>query len=454
MKLIIGGMVYYNGKLENLDILIEKEKIFGIGKFSTENKEIIDATGLLILPGGIDTHVHFNDPGFTHREDFESGSKAAVSSGITTVIDMPCTSIPQIKNRESFYKKVEEIKNKSYADYALYGGVTGDMVRDKKFKDIEDLYSEGVVGFKIYSYSSAPYFEHLSYGEMYELFKYFKKEDILFTLHAEDFSMINHYMELAQREKNLSQGERWILARPYLAEVISILTSSRLIKDTNLRLNITHISTSEGVKIVKQRKDEGVKITCETTPHHLLLTQDDLIKNPKLVKTSPPVRCYENRELMWKFLNEGFIDGVCSDHFSGEWESEKNREDIFEVAAGISGIDTIYPLIFSEGVMKGRISINKFVEVLSENPAKIFKLYPRKGKIDIGFDADLVFIDKNKVWEIKSEKFFSKGKYTPFENWKIYGKVVKTMIRGEIVFDEHKGFLVEKGFGKFIKRFD
>lgn len=454
MKLIIGGMVYYNGKLENLDILIEKEKIFGIGKFSTENKEIIDATGLLILPGGIDTHVHFNDPGFTHREDFESGSKSAVSSGITTVIDMPCTSIPQIKNRESFYKKVEEIKNKSYADYALYGGVTGDMVRDKKFKDIEDLYSEGVVGFKIYSYSSAPYFEHLSYGEMYELFKYFKKEDILFTLHAEDFSMISHYMELAKKEKNLSQGERWILARPYLAEVISILISSRLIKGTNLRLNITHISTSEGVKIVKQRKDEGVKITCETTPHHLLLTQDDLIKNPKLVKTSPPVRCYENRELMWKFLNEGFIDGVCSDHFSGEWESEKNKEDIFEVAAGISGIDTIYHLIFSEGVMKGRISINKFVEVLSENPAKIFKLYQRKGKIDIGFDADLVFIDKNRVWEIKSEKFFSKGKYTPFENWKIYGKVVKTMIRGEIVFDEHKGFLVEKGFGKFIKRFD
>lgn len=454
MKLIIGGMVYYNGKLENLDILIEKEKIFGIGKFSTENKEIIDATGLLILPGGIDTHVHFEDPGFIHREDFESGSKAAVSSGITTVIDMPCTSIPQIKNRESFYKKVEEIKNKSYADYALYGGVTGDMVRDKKFKDIEDLYSEGVVGFKIYSYSSAPYFEHLSYGEMYELFKYFKKDDILFTLHAEDYSMISHYMELAKKEKNLSQGERWILARPYLAEVISILVSSRLIKDTNLRLNITHISTSEGVKIVKQRKDEGVKITCETTPHHLLLTQDDLIQNPKLVKTSPPVRCYENRELMWKFLNEGFIDGVCSDHFSGEWESEKNKEDIFEVAAGISGIDTIYHLIFSEGVMKGRISINKFVEVLSENPAKIFKLYPRKGKIDIGFDADLVFIDKNRVWEIKGEKFFSKGKYTPFENWKVYGKVVKTMIRGEIVFDEHKGFLVEKGFGKFIKRFD
>ncbi len=295
---------------------------------------------------------------------------------------------------------------------------------------------------------------NISYGEMHELFKYFKKEDILFTLHAEDYSIINHYMELAQKEKNLSQGERWILARPYLAEVISILVSSRLIKDTNLRLNITHISTSEGVKVVRQRKDEGVKIYCETTPHHLLLTQDDLIKNPKLVKTSPPVRCYENRELMWKFLNEGLIDGVCSDHFSGEWESEKNKDDIFEVAAGISGIDTIFPLIFSEGVMKGRISLNRFVEVLSENPSKIFKLYPKKGKIEIGFDADLVFIDKNRVWEIKGEKFYSKGKYTPFEGWKVYGKVVKTMIRGEIVFDEHKGFLVEKGFGKYIKRID
>lgn len=454
MKLITGGMVYYNGKVENLDILIDKEKIVGIGKFPTENKEIIDATGLLILPGGIDTHVHFNDPGFTHREDFESGSKAAVSSGITTVIDMPCTSIPQIKNKESLYKKLDEIKDKSYVDFALYGGVTGDMVRDKKFKDIENLYSEGVVGFKIYSYSSAPYFENLSYGEMYELFKYFKKEDFLFTLHAEDYSLIKHYMEIAKKEKNLNEGERWILARPYIGEVISILVSSRLIKDTNLRLNITHISTSEGVKIVKERKDQGVKIFCETTPHYLLLTHEDLIKNPKLVKTSPPVRCYENRELLWNFLKEGLIDGVCSDHFSGEWESEKNKEDIFEVAAGISGIDTIYPLIFSEGVMKGRITLNKFVEVMSENPAKNFKLYPNKGKIQIGFDADLVFIDLNRIWEIKGKNFYSKGKYTPFENWKIYGKVVKTMIRGEIVFDENKGFLVEKGFGKFIKRVD
>ncbi|MCX8094729.1 MAG: dihydroorotase family protein [Caldisericia bacterium] len=454
MKIISGGMVFYNGELKNLDILIEKEKIIGVGKFSTENKEIIDATGFLILPGGIDTHVHFEDPGFTYRDDFETCSKAAISSGITTVIDMPDTSIPQIKNVESLNKKLNAIKNKSLVDYALYGGITGDIIRNKKFKDIEDLYSEGIVGFKIYGYTSSPYFEQISYGEMYELFKFFKKEDLLFTLHAEDYSIINHFMELAKKEKNLSEGERWILARPYLAEVISILVSSRLIKDTNLRLNITHISTSEGVKIVNQRKNEGVKITCETTPHHLLLTQDDLIKNPKLVKTSPPVRCYENKELMWKFLSEGMIDGVCSDHFSGEWEKEKNKDDIFEVAAGISGIDTIFPLIFSEGVMKGRITLKKFVDVMSENPAKIFKLYPRKGKIDIGFDADLVLIDKNRVWEIKGEKFYSKGKYTPFEGWKIYGKVVKTILRGEIVYDEHKGFLVDSGFGKFIKRID
>ncbi len=454
MKLIIGGMVYYNGKIENYDILIDKEKIVGIGKFESVGKEIIDATGLLILPGGIDTHVHFCDPGFTYREDFETGSKAAVSSGITTVIDMPCTSIPQVKNRESLYFKLNEIKNKSYCDYALYGGITGEMVRDKKFKDIEELYSEGVVGFKIYSFSSAPYFENLSYGEMLELFKYFKKDDILITIHAEDHSIINHYMEIAQKEENLSEGEKWILARPYLAEVISILVSSRLIKDTNLRFNVTHISTSEGVKIVKERKEEGLKIRCETTPHHLLLTYDDLIKNPKLVKTSPPVRCFENRELMWKFLKEGFIDGVCSDHFAGDWEKEKNKENIFEVAAGISGIDTIFPLLFSEGVMKGRISINRFVEVISENPSKFFKLYPKKGKIDIGSDADLIFIDKNRVWDIKGESFYSKGKYTPFEGVKIYGKVVKTIIRGELVYDEQKGFLVEKGFGKFIKRID
>ncbi|MBC7194360.1 MAG: dihydroorotase family protein [Caldisericia bacterium] len=454
MKLIVGGMVFYNGKVENYDILIDKEKIVGIGKFQTEGKEIIDATGLLILPGGIDTHVHFCDPGFTYREDFESGSKGAISSGITTVIDMPCTSIPQIKNKDALFVKLNEIKNKSFCDYALYGGITGDMIRERKFKDIEDLYSEGVVGFKIYAYTSAPYFESLNYGEMLELFKYFKKDDIIYTLHAEDYSITKHFMDIAQKEKNLSEGEKWIFARPYLSEVISILVASRLIKDTNSRLNITHISTSEGVKIVKEGKEKGLKIRCETTPHHLLLTYDDLIKNPKLVKTSPPVRCYENRELMWLFLKDGSIDGVCSDHFAGEWEKEKDKENIFDVAAGISGIDTIFPLIFSEGVIKGKITLNRFVEIMSENPAKFFKLYPQKGKIDIGSDADLVFIDKNRVWEIKGENFYSKGKYTPFEGKKVYGKVVKTMIRGEIVFDENKGFLVDKGYGKFIKRID
>lgn len=452
MKIITGGMVYYNGKLENLDILIEKESIIGIGRFSTEGKEIIDATGLIVLPGGIDMHVHFNDPGFTHREDFETGSKAAISSGITTVVDMPCTSIPQIKNRESLLIKLDSIKNKSFCDYALYGGITGDMVRDSNFNDLIELHNEGVIGFKIYGYSSAPYYENLSYGEMYELFKFLKKEDILFTIHAEDFSIIEHFMEKTKKDKNLKGGEAWIKARPYIAEPISIWNSSRLIKDTNLRLHIAHLSTSEGAKIVKERKNEGVKISCEVTPHHLLLTYDDLIENPILVKTSPPVRCYENRELLWKYLENGTIDSVASDHFSGEWSSEKNKENIFDIASGISGIDTIFPLIFSEGVMKKRITIKRFVEIISENPAKILKISKNKGAIETGKDADLVFIDLKRKWKIRGEKFYSKGKYTPFENYEISGKVVKVFLRGEIAFDENKGFLVESGYGKWIKR--
>ncbi|HQP00130.1 MAG TPA: dihydroorotase family protein, partial [Caldisericia bacterium] len=179
MKIITGGMVFYNGKLENLDILIEKESIIGIGKFQSEGKEIIDATGLIILPGGIDMHVHFNDPGFTNREEFDSGSKAAISSGITTIVDMPCTSIPQIKNKKSLFIKLDSIKNKAFCDYALYGGITGDMVRESNFNDLLELYDEGVIGFKIYGYSSAPYYEHLTYGEMYDLFSFLKNRDIL-----------------------------------------------------------------------------------------------------------------------------------------------------------------------------------------------------------------------------------------------------------------------------------
>lgn len=452
MKIITGGMVYYNGELQNLDILIDKESIISIGKFSLDGKEIIDATGLMILPGGIDMHVHFNDPGFTDREDFETGTKAAISSGITTIVDMPCTSIPQVKNKENLYIKFNSIKNKALCDYAFYGGITGDMVRDSNFKDLIELYDEGVIGFKIYGYSSAPYYEQLSYGEMYELFSLLKKEDILFTIHAEDYSIITHFMEKVKKDKKLKGGEAWIKARPYLAEPVCVWNSSRFIKDTNLRLHIAHISTSEGVKIVKERKEEGVKISCEATPHHLLLTYEDLISNPKLTKTSPPVRCIENKELLWKYLEKGVIDCVASDHFSGEWKKEKDQENIFKIASGISGIDTIFPLIFSEGVIKKRISLKKFVEVMCENPAKILKINKNKGGIDIGKDADLVFIDIKRKWKIKGEKFYSKGKYTPFENYEVFGKVIKTILRGEIVFDENRGFLVEGGFGKWIKK--
>jgi len=452
LKIITGGMVFYNGKLENLDILIEKESIIGIGKFTLEGKEIIDATGLIILPGGIDMHVHFNDPGFTNREEFDTGTKAAISSGITTIVDMPCTSIPQIKNKKSLFIKLDSIKNKAFCDYALYGGITGDMVRESNFNDLLELYDEGVVGFKIYGYSSAPYYEHLTYGEMYDLFSFLKNRDILFTIHAEDFSIIDHFMEKVKKDKNLKGGEAWIKARPYLAEPISIWNTSRLIKDTNLRLHIAHISTSEGVRIVKERKEQGVKISCEVTPNHLLLTQDDLISNPKLVKTSPPVRCYENKELLWKYLEDKIIDCVASDHFSGEWKSEKDKDDIFEIASGISGIDTIFPIIFSEGVVKKRISIKRFVEVMSENPAKISNISKNKGGIEVGKDADLVFIDLKRKWNVKGNLFYSKGKYTPFENFEIFGKVIKTILRGEVVFDESRGLLIEGGYGKWIKR--
>lgn len=451
MKIIMNGMVYYNGKLENLDILIDKEKIIGLGKYSTEGKEIIDATGLIILPGGIDMHVHFNEPGFTDREDFETGSMAAISSGITTVVDMPCTSIPQVINKEALYKKLEVIQNKSLCDFALYGGITGEMVREKKFEDILDLYDEGVTGFKIYTYSSAPYFEHLTYGEMHDLFSFFYKEDFLIINHAEDFSIVKHYTDKMIKEKKFD-GEAWLKARPYLAEVIAVTNSLRLIRDTNLRLHIAHISTSEGVRIVKRGKEEGIKVSCEVTPHHLLLTREDLIENPKLVKTSPPVRCYENRELLWRYLKEGIIDAVASDHFSGVWEKEKNKENVFEIASGISGIDTIYPLIFSEAVIKEKFSIKRFVEITSENPSKILKINRSKGGIDIGKDADLVFIDLRKKWKIDSKKFFSKGKYSPFDGYEVFGKVVKTMLRGEVVFDESRGFLKKSGFGKWIKR--
>ena len=451
MKLIKNGMVFFEGKLNNHDILIDGERIVGIGEFNPDGKEIIDATGLLILPGGIDMHVHFNDPGYTHRETFKTGSMGAASSGITTVVDMPCTSIPQVRDVKSLHEKLNVISKESFVDFCLYGGVTGEEVRKGEFSKLKEQWEEGVIGFKIYGYSSAPTYERVSYGEMKELFSFASDFDALFTIHAEDFSLVDHFTRLMLKEGR-KDALAWIQARVYEAEPLCIWASSRIAMEEGVRLHIAHLSTGEGGIIIKERKEEGAKITVETTPHYLLLSEEDLLRDPIKVKTSPPVRGEWDRETLWELLKDGIIDAIASDHFSANWEKEKLKENIFEVGAGISGIDTIFPLIFSEGVMKGKITLKRFVEVISENPAKIVHIYPRKGRLFPGSDADLVFIDTKRKWKIKGENFFSKGKYTPFEGREIFGKVVKTMIRGEVVFDLERGFLVEPGFGKWIKR--
>lgn len=451
MKLIRGASVFFNGRLEAYDILINGEKILGIGKFDPDVKEIIDARGLIVLPGGIDMHVHFNDPGYSHRETFKTGSMGAASSGITTVVDMPCTSIPQVRDLDSLYKKLNVIEKESFVDFCLYGGVTGQEVRKGELNKIKEQWEEGVIGFKIYGYSSAPTYERVSYGEMKELFSFSSEFNPLFTIHAEDFSLVDHFTKIMIKEGR-KDTLAWIQARVYEAEPFCIWASSRIAMEEGVRLHIAHLSTGEGGVIVNERKEEGVKITVETTPHFLLLTEEDLLRDPLRVKTSPPVRGEWDRETLWEFLKDGVIDTVASDHFSASWEKEKKKEDIFEVGAGISGIDTIFPLIFSEGVVKGKISLKRFVEVMSENPAKILHIYPRKGTILPGSDADLVFIDMKRRWKIEGKNFYSKGKYTPFEGWEVIGKVVRTMIRGEVVFDIDRGFLVEPGFGKWIKR--
>ena len=438
------GLICFPGENDpfKADLKIEKGKISQIGH-ELKGDKVIDAKDLYVLPGGIDPHVHFNEPGFTEREDFHSGSRTAVAGGITTVVDMPCTSNPPITNMKNLKEKLAVIEKKSVVDFGLFGGVSSQSYNKSLKEEMEKL-AAYVLGFKTYFISGMDSFQSLNHYQFLTVLRKAKHLKKPILLHAEDRNYVS-FAEIVQRKRG-SEWENYYESRPEIAEIIAVNNAVSLAKKADADLHIVHLGTAEAALCIK----DFPNITGETAPHYLEFSLADLKRIGGALKTAPVVKKIANKAKLWELLKRGVIDFVASDHAPAP-KRMKNTGSAWTDYSGIPGTTTLLPYIFSEGYMKRRLSLRRFLAIISENAARRYGLYNRKGSVTIGKDADLVLIDPRQNWQIKGEKFYSKGKITPFQNMLLQGRINKTIIRGEIVYDEKKGIVQSPGFGKFLK---
>lgn len=426
-------------------IAVDEGKIVSIRKdpLLPPADSIIDASKRVVMPGAIDAHVHVYLPGFL-RETFETGTKAAAVGGVTTIIEMPSAEKFLTTTVKNFKKKKTIGEKEAVVDFALHAG---EIQEEKDFREIVDLVRTGAAGFKI-TMGGGPTAVKND-GIMFESFKRISEAKSVAIVHAE-----NHQLYEFLRNKAIQRGDNdplaYSLSRPNIVEAEAILRAILFAKFAGNKLHVAHVTTKEGVELVRNAKENRQSVTAEVTPQALLLNKKDYEKNKHYIIMDPPVRGKADNLALWKALDDDTIDCIVTDHCAySKKEKDVGLKNIWDTPPGVPGLETVIPLLLSEGVGKKRITLTRLVQLCSENPAKIFGLYPRKGVIRVGSDADLMIVDLKRRDVIRAAQFQCIGEFTPFENWKIKGKPVLTLVRGQVIA-ENGNIVGKPGYGKFI----
>jgi len=433
---------YVNKEIVECSIAIEKGKIFKIGKEANMPKaELkIDLKGLLVLPGLIDAHTHLRDEGKAYKEDFHSGTAAAAAGGITTVLDMPNNN-PVTMSPETLKNRMKVAERKIVVNVGFFSEFP------KNMKEIGEIIAEGALAFKLFMAEQVGGLNIDDEDALQKAFGIVKRLGAPTAVHAEDGVLL----EKAKKElKSLGRNdiEAFLEAHSEGVEEKAVKRLLNIVKRTGVRLHFCHISTEKSLNAIVAGKKSGMQITCEATPHHLLLTEDNLKKVGTLALTVPPVREKHHSEALWKGVLNGWIDILSSDHAPHTLE-EKKAKNVWDVKVGIPGLETMLPLMLTM-VKNEKLSIAHLVRLLAEKPAEIFNL-EGKGSVKDGNDADLVVVDLKRKFKIDSSKFHSKAKYSPFDGWSVEGKPVKTFVNGKLIMEEDE-IVADAGSGKIIRR--
>ena len=439
---IKNGLMVLPSGITQGSLVVDDGKIIGIVK-SGEPKadQVIDATGKVVLPGMVDMHVHLRDPGFPERENFESGTRAAAAGGVTSVIDMPNT-VPATVTVEAFGDKKRIVGAKSLVDYGFIGGA-GEIPSD----DIIGMAKEGATAFKSLLIAR---FKELAASD-YTLYKHMQLLGELerpLLVHAENGDLVDKFMEEA-----IASGRTDPMAhcdfRPAIAEIEAVMRCITLAAETECHLHICHMSSGDAVDIVEWAQGTGQLVTAETSTNYLLFNKDAMNERGPYAKVDPPLRSKDDQLRLWEALNEGTIDVLASDHapYTKE-EKELGFKNIYDAPSGGVVIETTLPLML-DAVNHDKISLERLVEVFSTNPAMINGLYPKKGDLMLGSDADIVIADMDMPFHIKGENLKTIQKITPYEGMKGKGMPVMTLVRGQVVY-ENGQVIGKPGYGSFL----
>ena len=426
--IIKNGSCYINGKLEQTDIAINNGKIEKIGKLSLNSSKVFDATDKIVLPGIIDTQVHFREPGSTDREDLESGSRAAVLGGVTSVFEMPNTN-PPTSNLIEFNKKLELAKNRMHCNYAFYFGATPENVDQlAKLKGLE-----GCCGVKLFAGSSTG---KLLVDKEKDIEKVISNSDRIVSIHSEDEEILN------LRKKFIKEGD--VHSHPEWRNAECAMSSTRRVvkiaERYNKQIHVLHVTTKEEVDFLAMHKKN---VTFEITPQHLTLYAPDCYdKLGSFAQMNPPIRKKEHYDRLWVAVKNSVVDVLGSDHAPHSKEDKNKKYPASP--SGMPGVQTILPIMLDH-INNEKLSLDQLVKLMCENPCKIFGI-KRKGYLKEGYDADLTIIDMNKSVTIKNEMIASKCGWTPFNNYKVKGFPVATIVNGSIVMKDGK--VVAESLGK------
>jgi allantoinase len=438
--LIRNGTVILENKRTQADILTEDGRIARIAKKITATvDEVIDAQGRFVLPGVVDAHAHIGDPNFTHREDFTSGTQAAAAGGVTTIVDMVLKT--PVDNPEAAKEKIDRGTRQGIVDFSIHAG----MMNSGNLRNVEALTQLGICSFK--AFMCAPYF--IDKPTLQALMNTTAEFHAITNVHAEDEELsqqLTAELKRANRMDPFAHNE----SKPNAVEEKAIKDAISIALATRSKLHISHMSTSEGVHLIASAKREKVNVTTETCPHYLSLTRADVLKLGPYLKMSPPLKTEADMLALWRGLANGTVDMITSEHAPGEAdEKEIGWENIWDAWGGIPSIETMLPVVLSEGVNKDRITIDRAAKVLSENPAKRFGLYPKKGHVAVGADGDFVIVDLTMEKKVKASDLHYKVGWTPYEGWILKGWPTTTIVRGQVVAKDGQ-IQAKEGLAQFV----
>jgi allantoinase len=417
---------------DTADIAIEDGQIVAIGPQLPGAAEEIDARGLHILPGLIDVHLHFNEPGRTHWEGAATGSRALAAGGGTLFFDMPLNSMPCTVNGAAFDQKRAALAESSITDFALWGGLI-----PGNFAQMAELADRGVVGFKAFLCDSGlPEFPRADDLTLFEGMREAARLGLPVAVHAES-------QEITQglaRRVAIGSVAQFLASRPVVAELEAIQRATLLAREAGAKLHIVHVSSGRGVALAAEARAQGTDVSIETCPHYLFFTEDDVERLGAVAKCAPPLRAASEQDALWKELLAGTVDIVASDHSPAP--PDMKTGDFGKAWGGIAGVQSTL------AVLLDRVPLERISSLVSAEPARRFRI-PSKGAIAIGMDADLVLVNLSKSVQLRPEHLMQRHALSPYVGSSFRGSVVRTIRRGETIFAS--GEIRARSKGKFVR---